>query len=716
MYRPIKVQQIKPPKEQSFVISSFRGVDFRRGDYITDNRRSPDAVNTVWGVTPEVFDTRIGVKRVLGQKITDNGEPLAINGIHIYEHINEILIHAGQCIYKVNQTSEEDIAAGGCTVTQLMTGIASTLSQSFMFEGKLYIIGCGKYLVYDGVTVEPVENKAFIPTTVIGRAPIGGGTPFEAVNLLSKWRKNSFYAKHNPVLKTDTFGGDGTTKEFTLTNTHFTNDLWDITVNGTIVVPAEDRVNGKITFDNAPVTGTDNIVVKYYTEDRDNLVWETQYLLDSTNIDEDEVTAIINGITLEEDTDFTVNRTTGKVTFNTAPTSDLEGVDSIIITFAKTVDGYADQINKCSIFGIFGGQNDSRIFLSGNPETPNKDWASGLYDATYFPDRGFTYVGIDSVAIKGYVKQYDTLMVIKESTQMDSSAYLRKFTLDNNDTAVFPIEQGAVGIGAASSRSFAYMQGQPIFLSKQGVMSIIGTNVDNQRLMQDASSLINSVLTQENGLDNGVGLEFDNKYFLFINGKVFVADCRMQYNDDLGRTQYEWMYWNNINATSANVHTIDKKSYLLFGHNGMLFRFKRLDEIKPYVDEDENGNERNIESYWTTPKLYLGAINVKKTLRNVYFLFSKRNRINVRVEAVIDNSRTVDLGTYIQAGVLDFTDIDFNNFTFLTSLPTYTYSQNAMITRLDNMQLKLSKVNSNEITSNSFGIEAIQTTYELMNN
>jgi hypothetical protein len=353
------------------------------------------------------------------------------------------------------------------------------------------------------------------------------------------------------------------------------------------------------------------------------------------------------------------------------------------------------------------------VFLSGNPASPNKDWHSGLYDPTYFPDTGYTYIGADSVAIKGYVKQYDTQMIIKESTQMDSSAYLRRFTLDETNNAVFPIEQGAVGIGAISKRSFAYLQGLPMFVSRQGVITVNGTNVDNQRTMRDCSTLINSVLTQENNLDECIGVEFEDKYYLFINGKVFVCDSRMRYTDELGNTQYEWMYWTNINATAAKAHIINKKGYLLIGYNGMIYRFKKADDIKPYTDE--NDEETNIEAYWTTPKLYMGAISVKKRVKELIFLFSKQNRINVKVEAIVDNNRTVSMGNYSQAGIFDFSDIDFEDFTFATSLPTFAYKQRAMIERLDNIQIKISKVLPEDVVSSAFGIEAIQVTYQFMN-
>lgn len=52
----------------------------------------------------------------------------------------------------------------------------------------------------------------------------------------------------------------------------------------------------------------------------------------------------------EEGKDFTVNRETGVVTFTTAPgVSPLDGEDNVSIQAWRTVEGYADRINKCTI-------------------------------------------------------------------------------------------------------------------------------------------------------------------------------------------------------------------------------------------------------------------------------------------------------------------------------------------------------------------------------
>ena len=778
MYRPINVQQIKPQPIRNLLISEFRGVDYRQGEYSVNSNRAPYAVNTMCGENPGGLRARPKTTNVLAERLAVGTEFPTVYGIHIYEPLSEILVHIKDSIYLVAKTGDnyaEDFLNGDCALTVKKTGVTKTHSMSFMFEGKLYIIGCGKYLVYDGATIEAVENNSntFIPTTSISNPPSGGGVAFEAVNLLNKWRKNSFYAKYKPVLITDTFTGNGTNTEFTLSELDseaFTNDIWTVKVDGTeIFAVTEDRVLGKVTFTSPPNNGAE-ITVSYYVLDIDDtpLNWENVYQLDTKGLDNDTVTVVANGVTITEASredrgiafsgngetlifssdelkessddewivkiggaeteDYTrdiengtitfdeapaagssnieveeqvpaiiVDRITGTVTFAffSTPTNPVEGVDNVIITFAKTVAGYTDQINKCSIYGSFGGKNDTRIFLSGNSDTPNKDWHSGLLDATYFPDTGYDYVGLDNVKIMGYAKQFDTQMVIKESSQEDATAYLRTFALDGNNNVAFPREQGIVGTGAISSRSFAYLDGSPLFVSPRGVETIQGTNVDNHRNIVNVSELINSKLTQAN-LSNCVCVSMGTNYYIFTDAGVFVCDSRMMYRDNMGNPQYEWMFWDgniwdatvipsstaSIRTTSAvSVYKLNGIEYLLGGVGGMLYRFKKIEEGYAYTSAS-----------WETPRLTLGAISQKKRVREIEVLFNTTYEKKVTMWVYIP-SKTIVIGEMTKPNGVSSIRVRL------------------MFDRIENIKIGISAT-----AESTLDVAAIQVSYQLMNN
>ena len=69
---------------------------------------------------------------------------------------------------------------------------------------------------------------------------------------------------------------------------------------------------------------------------------------------------------LSENTDFTVNRTTGSVTFTTAPAKPKPTRDNVYITYAKTVEGYFGRISQCKTMGFYGIGGNNRVFLTRN--------------------------------------------------------------------------------------------------------------------------------------------------------------------------------------------------------------------------------------------------------------------------------------------------------------------------------------------------------------
>ena len=219
------------------VYSSFRGVDFR-GEEI-NLHRSPDSLN-VWKDYRETesIRTRPGIE--LNTSFTDT-----VYGVFFYG--GAMLVHSGSKLYKV---------ANGET-TELYTGLNEAVSNSFVYDDVWYFKDGKHYLKYDGETIEKVVG--YIPTTTIARKPMGGGTKYEDVNMLSEYRKNSFLA-------------DGASFSFFLDVINIDTDYVPIvTVDDEEVSTSTytvDYAEGKITFKNsapdAPLTdGQDNVVIQF---------------------------------------------------------------------------------------------------------------------------------------------------------------------------------------------------------------------------------------------------------------------------------------------------------------------------------------------------------------------------------------------------------------------------------------------------------------------
>jgi hypothetical protein len=218
----------------SRVYSGFRGVDFRGEEcHLT---RSPDALN-VWKDYKEVdsIRTRPSLKKV-------SSLPAAVYGVFFYN--NEIIVHSGDKLYKV--------VNGKATV--LYSGVAKSVSDSFIFENVWYFKDGKNYLRYDGMKIESVVG--YVPTTSIGRKPSGGGTIYQDVNLLSGRRINTFLA-------------DGKSTEYALDAKGIDASFKPVvTVNGKESTSfTVNYAAGKINFLTAPpvpnTDGQDNVTVEF---------------------------------------------------------------------------------------------------------------------------------------------------------------------------------------------------------------------------------------------------------------------------------------------------------------------------------------------------------------------------------------------------------------------------------------------------------------------
>lgn len=619
---PKKIESIRLYQKE---YTQFRGVDFSTDPTQVADYRSPYALNLISDLAgfPE--------KRVGWRKILDTGK--RINGMHhavFASGASMRFVHAGTTLYTWDESNASH--------TAICETMADNRSAAFAHGGKMYLMDGNKYRVVaeaDGVyTVTNVEDgEVFVPTTTIAADPSGGGTPFEAVNMLTGKRINSFFSN-----------------------------------------------------------GTSN-----------------DYFLDTQNIDA--VTkVVVNG---EEKDDYTVDLTAGKVSLSAAP-ADSKGVDNVVIHFTANVEGYADRVNKCTIFAFFGFNNDNRIFISGNPEYPSWDWQSGLDDPTYFPDTGYTKVGSDTSAIMGYLKQYNSLTIVKADNEQDAEVFLRTAQMEDDGTVIFPIQQGIKGVGAISKYAFASLRDDPLFLAREGVFAIASTSVQLERTVQDRSYFVNPVLTTEAGLSEAVAAVWNGYYILCVNGRAYVADSRKRtaqsgtgasYSESGSYVQYsyEWYYWQNIPARVIR----EFEGELYFGTaDGYICKFNT--DISTMAKYNDDGAP--ILARWATKMDDYGSIVRRKTLtkKGCGVMIKPYTRSSVTVYTSTDRTHEARI-QYAAMDILDFSDIDFSRFTFNTLDTPQVVPFNKKVKKFIVLQL----IFENNVKDEGFGIYGVQTQFAI---
>lgn len=550
------------PKSSAYVfVSEFLGVDFANDETNVDMRRSPDAPNMV-------ADTAGRPQKRKGYQLVRefNGK---INGIFTYG--GKLLVHAGTSLF----------VQEGETWREIISDMGDNRSSHVVMDGKICILDGRRYTILNAELEEVTER--FIPTTVIGRKPAGGGVFLEDPNLLTPWRKNSF------------------------------------TTDGTA----------------------------------------TEFLLDADKLDVDDVTVSVGGQLKVEHTDYEVDRFYGKIIFNAAPADD-KGVDSVVVTFAKTVDTYTDYVRGCTICDTYGLGNDSRVFITGNPKYPNYDWQSGLYDPTYFPDTGYTRFGSEQTAVMGYMKQYDCLLVVKEQSDTETGIFLRTAELDADNVAIFPVQDGLAGIGAVSKHCFCSLPSDQVFLSKNGVYGMDSNSITQQRTAQLRSYYVNPRLVAEENLSEAVAAMYGRLYVLCVNGNCYVANTHAQNGNPSGSFGYEWYFWNNIPARV--LREIDGKLYI-GAEDGKLHVFKNGGTMGDYSD-----NGAAIDAMWTTPLLDGGDFTREKTISKKGTAIEAKPFTRSSGEIFFTTNKSLrSIARQYTMDIFDWDDIDFNRFTFNTT-------------------------------------------------
>ena len=327
----------------------------------------------------------------------------------------------------------------------------------------------------------------------------------------------------------------------------------------------------------------------------------TEFCLDAAGLDRIPLTAAVNGA---EVAIASVDYDKGRVALASAP-PDGQGHDNVSIAFSKTVPGAAAKINRCRIAGLYGGKNDTRVFLAGNPDEPHCDWQSGLYDPSYFPDTGYARMGTEASAIAGYLKQYESQIIVKTGGAQEATSFARTFVMTDDGASYFSLRQGAHGEGAVAPRSFAMLGDLPLFLSAQGVMGVYGTAVAEQNTIRPISEAVCPRLIRETVLEKACAAVFEGRYYLALNGNVYIADSHLTEEDGFPA----WFFWANVPAQCLAV--LDDR--LWFGTaDGRLCRFSLPDEADAYTDDGAA-----IDAYWCTPTLSLSDWSRNKTIRDV---------------------------------------------------------------------------------------------------
>ena len=334
----------------------------------------------------------------------------------------------------------------------------------------------------------------------------------------------------------------------------------------------------------------------------------TEYFVDSESFDADyPVKVWVNGKELTSG--FTVDASVGKITFTTAPSEpDTVGRDNVVIQFKKTIEGYRDKIDKCTLVEIF----DNRVFFAGNPDYPNMLWHCSLEDPTYCSDLDYYTEGNDDSKIMALISGNNALWVATSN-----STYYHTPTIDDTLGKVYPSTHSSIHLGCVST-GINFLD-DITFFSERGLEGI-SSDVTTEQFASHRSSLVDSRLLNESEYKNLIIEEYQGYLLVATGNNIYLADSRSKttIND---HWEYEWWFWS-----------FDKKITGLKVHNEVLYIVMDK-EIYSLTNDSEN---REVEAHFTTKDDEFNYPQYQKTSNKKGAVIDIEGN-NISVYAKVDN-------------------------------------------------------------------------------
>lgn len=351
----------------------------------------------------------------------------------------------------------------------------------------------------------------------------------------------------------------------------------------------------------------------------------TEFKLDTENIDSDyvvtaKVTVGLDELTYVQGIDLSVNVTKGIVTFNAPPPSPTtDGQHNVEILFRKTVQGYRDRINKCTLLTVF----DNRVFFSGNQDYPNAIFHSSIEDPRYVSDLDYYNEGTDLSPVRAMVAGNNALWVFKEPSQANTTVFYHNPVIDNKYGKVYPSTHSSISTGCVATG--INFNDDIVFFSDRGMEAISG-DITTEQVLAHRSSMIDGKLLKESNYKNMLLEEWEGYLLVIVDNKVYLADSRQRYQNV--NVEYEWYYWElseNITCTSV------KDGVLYLCGNNKIYKLTKIDG--------------EIYSYWATKHDDFKYPEYQKTTNKrggTLEMFGD----SVKVEVRTDNNNFEEINTY----------------------------------------------------------------------
>ena len=353
----------------------------------------------------------------------------------------------------------------------------------------------------------------------------------------------------------------------------------------------------------------------------------TTYVLSYTGLSATTVLVSVAGVAKTEGTHFTVDRTAGTVSFagGTAPHgAPATGVNNVIIQAEKAALNDATEIKACKYAAVFGGANDTRIFLTGNPAYPSNVYYSAIANALYYPVENWFMVGSDADFNAGMAVMYDQLILLKQHS-IFRIEYVGTTALDFGS---YPLNSY---VGCDMPYTIQLIDNNIVFCNTySGVHIVTRTDVRTEKNVARISGNINGAPGRTGLLDEtnanlilSTSFDWDGKYILCVDNYAYVWDYTLTpftYTGqmDADEERLAWFPWSNINANCWLVRS-----------GSCLYGDRDTGLLQAFTPSTYTDNGVAINGYWRSRRFYFDLPEWLKTISEVYVRTSDAGRTSL---------------------------------------------------------------------------------------
>ena len=551
-----------------------------------------------------------------------------VYGCHqlIYNNYLEDIYHVGTAFFLRNKTAD--------TITRIYTSANQKISQSWQINDKLYIIdGKDIYQYTAGLgTISPIREDAYIPLVTIGKAPNGGGTSYEPLNMLQPGFYEQFTVDSTQGSETDFYLSfsplDSTEVKAWVLNSSGT---WDLKVEGTDFTVV--RPTGKIVFNTAPgvtpVSGEDNVKILAYK---------------------------------------TVSGYRDRVAKCTIGT--LYGVNGAMDRLF--LSGNPEYPN----WDFFSQQNDPSYF----PDTGYSVIGNASSSIV-----GYAIVNNYLATFKNKLDNSPAVF-IRQGELMDNE-------ITGVADPVFRLTNTLLGDGIISPYAFGSMPTEPLFLTRLGIYAITPQDITGEKYSQKRSFYLDGALTKERYLETAKAVVYKDQYILAINNKLYILDglqaTRTDRSEPYATRQYAGFYCTNV---PANVMWVEDGALWIGTEDGRVCRFETdINSLDSYSDDGYS-----IYCCWETCDLDGALFYKNKYFKYLAIRINAALRTSVKLYArkfglwhfIKDESK--------EGIFFDFEHVDFERFSFSTDTTDKVIHAKVFVRRVDKARFRIENDKLNE--------------------